>query len=128
MKDFLDNKKFWKNVKPLFSDKITNGQKITLVKGDEIISNDNQVAETFNVFFKDAVNSLDIPTSTDILNPININSNMDPIDCIIEQYSSHPSVLKINEKDLFKYCYNFCDNYNNISNYFIYRWYKNKKI
>ena len=101
MKDFLDNKKFWENVKPLFSDKTTYGQKITIVnKHDEIISHDKEVAETLNAFFRDAVHSLDIPTNTDIVNPINqsMYNNQDPILSIIDKFSSHPSVIKIKEK------------------------------
>ena len=43
IKDILDNKKFWKNIKPLFSNKGTTVQKITLVKEKEIISEDSEV-------------------------------------------------------------------------------------
>ena len=50
IKDLLDNRKFWKNVKPLFSNKNIIGQKITVVKGKEIISEDRDVAETLNTF------------------------------------------------------------------------------
>ena len=46
-----DNKKFWKTVKPLFSENHFSNNKITLVEGDEIISTDKEVAEKFNSFF-----------------------------------------------------------------------------
>ena len=35
------NKKFWKTVKPFLSDKVKKHSKITLVEGEEIISQDD---------------------------------------------------------------------------------------
>ena len=58
--DITDNRKFWKTIKPLFSNKEPNKKKITLVKENEIISKDEEISETFNSFFKNAVKSLDI--------------------------------------------------------------------
>ena len=49
--NYTDNKKNWDTVKPLFSN---------YGRGDNIISNDEEVAETFNTFFIDSVESLDI--------------------------------------------------------------------
>ena len=46
LRNFLDNKKFWKNVKPLFSSKDVYHYKITLVHDNEIITEDCIVAET----------------------------------------------------------------------------------
>ena len=46
-----DNKKFWKTIKPVFSDKRIGQQKIVLVENDDIISNDDKLANTFNTFF-----------------------------------------------------------------------------
>ena len=48
LNNFLDNKKFWKNIKPFFSEK---GH---LVVAEKIISEDNEVSELFNNFFRDA--------------------------------------------------------------------------
>ena len=39
----VDNKTFWKTVKPLFSEKHFSNNKITLVEDDEIISTDNEI-------------------------------------------------------------------------------------
>ena len=55
-----DNKKFWKTVKPLFSEKTMSSDKITLIENDLIISKDQEVAETFNSFFSNAVKNLNI--------------------------------------------------------------------
>ena len=92
LRDFLDNKKFWKNVKPLFSSKDVYRYKITLVHDNEIITEDCIVAETLNTFFQDAVSSLDIGIDTNLLN--NIPSQGSHVDNIIEWFSSHPSILK----------------------------------
>ena len=46
-----DNKKFWKTVKPLFSEKYFISKKISLLEGDKVITVDTEVAETMNSFF-----------------------------------------------------------------------------
>jgi PhoPQ-activated pathogenicity-related protein len=51
---------FWPTVKPLLSDKDLPGNKITLIKDGEIISEDEEVAQTFSSFFENAVKLLDI--------------------------------------------------------------------
>ena len=47
-----DNKKFWKTVKPFFSEKHFGKKKVILVEDEHIISNDKEVAETMNIFFR----------------------------------------------------------------------------
>ena len=54
-----DNKTFWKNVAPLFSNKIKSKERITLIENENIISNDKKVAKTFHEFFRN-VKCLDI--------------------------------------------------------------------
>ena len=55
-----DNKIFWTQMKPFFSDKMPRISNITLSEGNEIISNPATCAEIFNNFFSDAVENLDI--------------------------------------------------------------------
>ena len=55
-----DNKKCWKNVACLFSNKIKSKEKITLIKNENIISNNKEVAEIFHEFFTNTVKSLNI--------------------------------------------------------------------
>ena len=43
VKDVADNKLFWKNVKPYFSDKGSNSTRITLVEKDKIITDEKQI-------------------------------------------------------------------------------------
>ena len=88
-----DSKEFWKNVKPLFSDKPGKSQKnIVLIEKDEIISKDEKVADKLNNFFIKSVGNLDIKHYT----PPNENV-ADNLDDIIKQYENHPSILKIKE-------------------------------
>ena len=42
-----NNKTFWKNVKPMFSDKRTSNININLVENNDVISDDNKVAESY---------------------------------------------------------------------------------
>ena len=67
-------------------------QKISIVKGNRIISSDKDAAEALNTFYKDAVDSLNIQVNTYILNFVDRN-----VDCIIEEFTSHPCILKVNE-------------------------------
>ena len=43
-----DNKKFWQIVKPLFSNKVEGKTTITLVKNDEMIDDEIQIANLLN--------------------------------------------------------------------------------
>lgn len=86
LKSFLDNKKFWKNVKPFFSNKGSYGQKITIVDNNEIISEAAQITEHFKTFFERAVDNLDLPKNNDLLN-LNVRGDLScPIDIITERY------------------------------------------
>ena len=90
-KKILDNKQFWKVVKPLFSDKLISGDKINLIGKTEM-----KTAEIFNSFFSNIVKNLKIPQYP----------NFDPIAQIIEdptlkaivKYKNHPSILTIQAK------------------------------
>ena len=50
-KNICDNRKFWKVVKPLLSNKIVSNEKITLVEGKEIIKTNQANAKVLNNFF-----------------------------------------------------------------------------
>ena len=73
------------------------GQKISLVNGGKIISDSSSLAEHFKTFFKSAVDNLNLPSNSDILN-LDIRGDLScPIDIINSKYSCHPSILKIRE-------------------------------
>ena len=88
-----DNKKFWKTVKPLFSEKYSSRNKITLLEGNNIISKDEEVAETMNTFFPNVVKELDIKACSK--DKSHCNPDLDHISNIITKFKDHPSILKI---------------------------------
>ena len=93
-----DNKRFWKTMKPLFSDKKCKNQKIVLVENDEIIKDSLQTAEIMNSYFVNIAKNLEISEFVTEKFPKNtIITSIDPIDHIIHEYSKHPSILKIKE-------------------------------
>ena len=105
-KVILDNKKFWKQIKSSFSDEVICGQKITLVNNSTIISEDQEQAEVFKLFFDEAVNKLGIEENKYLLNNENSDSN-DEIGNIILEFKYHPSILKIQEKIIVDEQFNF---------------------
>ena len=84
-----DNRVFWKIVQPKISDKVKIRSKITLVEDDKILSQDAEIAKTFNEYF------INIP----ILNMPNNQSfskqtcslEENTISGIIERNKDHPS-------------------------------------
>ena len=46
----VDNKQFWRTVKPLFSDKTKSNEKITLVEDETVITQDEKKCRTFKSF------------------------------------------------------------------------------
>ena len=90
-----DNKKFWKTVKPLFSDEINSSHKITLINGNKIISENSDIAQIFNDFFSTAASKLNIEISDDHI--MDVQYIKDRILKAIKKYEKHPSIIKINE-------------------------------
>ena len=60
VRNVTDNKQFWKTVKPLFSSKAGDNERITLIEGVKVISKDREVAETFKSYFETIVENLGI--------------------------------------------------------------------
>ena len=94
-KKIVDCREFWKTTKPFLSNKAKSQCKITLIKEDKIISDDNEVACTLNNFFEKAVSSLDIVEPIQHLN--DCSEIEDPIDAIIAKFSNHPSIKNIKQ-------------------------------
>ena len=92
-----DNKLFWKTVKPLFSSKGSYNANVKLTDKDEIIRNDEKVAETLNSFFENAVSRLKLNENLFVINNDNKNFQ-DPIEKIGLKYQFHPSILIIKNK------------------------------
>ena len=88
-----NNRKFWKTVSPLFSEKAFHRECITLKESNKTITNNVEPAETFNTFFSKIVPNLNIENNLgdNITNP-NITG---PVFCAIQKYEKHPNILKI---------------------------------
>ena len=94
--NITNNKKFWKTVKPFFSEKNIINKKIVLVEGDKIISNDKQVADTMNTYFSNVVSLLDIKGYK---SSYSYNTDTDEIQNCVNKFKSHPSIIKIKDKN-----------------------------
>ena len=68
----------------------------SLISGEEIISNDREVAETFNWYFANVVENLGIEGF--ITCDYSYVPEIDYISNIIEKFKNHPSILRIKEK------------------------------
>ena len=90
-----NNRKFWKTVSPLFSEKAFHRECITLKESNKTITNNVELAEAFNTFFSKIVPNLNIDNNLgdNITNP-NIT---DPVFCAIQKYEKHSRILKIKE-------------------------------
>ena len=93
--NICDNKKFWQEVTPLFSQKWNERKSIILLENNEIISNDKDVASIFSTFFKNAVDSLDLTNIDWIFS--DTTGLSDPIEMAITKFKIHPSILAIQE-------------------------------
>ena len=87
-----DNKKFWKTVKPLFSEKHSICRNITLIEGNNVITNDFEVAMIMNNFFSLSVINLGI---RDQGNEISDTAEDDPINKIIIRHRDQRSVMVV---------------------------------
>ena len=92
MKFVKDNKKFWKRISTLSSNKIESKKKITLVEIVEIISSDIEVAKTFQNFFSSIVKNLNIQRDETHLSK---TTQENPLLACIEKFAKHPSIASI---------------------------------
>ena len=102
---FDNNKSFWQNIIPLFSDKKGALQRnITIIENNAVYTENEEVAEKFNIYLTKAVGNLEIEPFT-VVEEVNMISGS--ISEIVKTYASHPSIIKIKEnvkiKDKFKF-------------------------
>ena len=89
-----DNKKFWKTVKPLFSDKISHKDIISLREDGKTITEDLSIAEIFNNYFSNVIRSLcdrNVPTEPGIA------CSQNTVFTAIDKFRNHPSIPSINK-------------------------------
>ena len=90
----------WKSVKPLFSDKITIKEIINLTENGEILSSDTDTADTFNDYFSNVVQNLNIPMENSqrkMLTKVK-SISINPALAVVEKYKHHQSIISINKK------------------------------
>ena len=46
-----NNRTFWKTVVPLFTNKLSRGEKVILKEGNKNVTNDAELCEVFNMYF-----------------------------------------------------------------------------
>ena len=97
IEDITDNKKFWITIKPLLSEKgVCGSSKINLVVNEENLSDDKELAETFNNYFNNAVKSLNLQCNPEhLLN--DVSDENDLIEIAIKKFKNHPSIVDINK-------------------------------
>ena len=94
LRNITDNKKFWKIVKPFFSNKNTSNRHITLIEDDTIISSDENVAKIMNDFFSNVVDTMQIRGFNTEYVPDNYTD--DVTECI-RKFKTHPSIIYIKD-------------------------------
>ena len=92
-KSVVDNKLFWKNVKPFPSDKVSGKDENHLLENNELVKADLETAEVLNNLFSNEVQNFDISK---------ISNEEQFINCIedrtlkaILKYRKHPSIVAI---------------------------------
>ena len=88
---------FRKLLNPFFQTKEVLATKFKLVENEELLQDDNKIAEEMNNFFKNTVSELDMKENSYIINQ-NVSYITYPIEKAIEKYKFHPSILLIKEK------------------------------
>ena len=71
-----DSKTFWKTIKPFFTDKGVNHDRILLVEENETISDNDEISEKLTNFFPDVVKNSNIPRYED--HSVNADNIDDP--------------------------------------------------
>ena len=93
--DLTDNRKFWKTVKPAFSNEIQTTSSVTLIEDGKMITEDTKIAEIFNHYVANTTESLGISEDKSLRSER--NGIKDPVEKAIKKYESHPSIRKIKE-------------------------------
>ena len=87
VKDLSDNKKFWKIIKPYFSNKGLNSNKMLHKEKGELVSDEKQLASIMSKFFINITKSLKLKEDLGSP-PVTLND-------ILEKFIFHPSIDKI---------------------------------
>ena len=92
----MDNKLFWKTIKPSFSDKIVTRDRMHLTENGEVVKNELETAEALNNFSGNVIKNQMIPKYSEYDPSIDRVENR-TIRAILK-YMNHPSFLAIRER------------------------------
>ena len=95
VKDIVDNKKFLKTIKNLFSDKSNNFENTSLIENGNLLTDDFEITETFNKYFQNLLPNLDLKVPSNLL--CQTPGNGDEVLAAIYEYQNHPSIKTILE-------------------------------
>ena len=86
----IDNKKYWKTIKPFFSNKGLNSNKLMLREKDVVAANEKALATLTNNYFVNITADLDLKRDTEKLYdiPAKVNNTK-------KKFQDHQSILKI---------------------------------
>ena len=88
IKHVIDNKQFWKTVKPWLTDKTLRDDKITLIENEKVVSDEKELVSIFNECFSNVVSNLDNQRLP------NITLHLDPMLYVIKQFETTKVYLK----------------------------------
>ena len=91
IKKVTDNRKSWKTVVPVFSNKFSKIKKINLTDGNKTISNKKELCRVFNNFFSKTVDELKIPNISDD----KLDNTNDALKEVLRYFENHPSITNI---------------------------------
>ena len=103
----LDNRKFWQNVKPLFSDKVKAETTIKLTENDGMIDNEIKIAKMFNEYFVNIVKNLGIVSEQE--SGTFTENSLCEVEMALKKYKNHRSINAITKrmKDLGNFTFSF---------------------
>ena len=91
----IDNRTFWKTVKPFLSEKVTKHSKINLVEDYKIISRDEQIAKKFSEYFR----SIPVSNMPSDRYKCPHSSEQDPILKTLDEYKDHARLKLMKAKN-----------------------------
>ena len=106
-KSVVDNKLFWKTVKPLLSDKLAGKDEIHLIENNELVKTDLETAEVLNNFFSIIVQNRDISRYSND-EPLVSNTNDATLKAFLK-CREHSSIIAIQNKSKDKGNFNFTE-------------------
>ena len=103
-----NDKNVWESVKPLLSDKKTVKEIIDLTENGEILILDTDLADTFNDYFSNVVQNLNISRENSMFNT---KLCINPVLAVVEKCKHHQSIIytstKMREKGQPKFSFYF---------------------